>query len=302
MKTFVDGKQWAEDDYLTVNKNLHVKGDFTLDGTAVLNYDTGQFGTIKAHSLGLGTVCRTGALKVKGSATFLDRLNIVAGATGYQNPAGSAALGIQYPSGQAAVRLYSGTATVWEFNSDGDLISRLSSLHILQSLGKGAGLGTAISITPVGIYMTPTNQMCIGTLFPPVYSDLFVKGTAITNKLGLGWDPVITPFGSYSGGPYLPGARLDVRGTAYVRRLLAGNIQGTPKKLVQGGSAKPGSAGYIIFGRAFAAAPSAVLTEKDAWAPSVAYGPRIKRIAAGSMQAMGSPLGYAWWQAVGSAF
>lgn len=89
---------------------------------------------------------------------------------------------------------------------------------------------------------------------------------------------------------------------AVIGTVRASQIMGTYKKLVQGGSAKPGSAGYIIFGRAFAAAPSAVLTQKDAWAPSIAYGPRIKSIAVGSMQAMGSPAGYAWWQAAGSAF
>lgn len=77
---------------------------------------------------------------------------------------------------------------------------------------------------------------------------------------------------------------------------------GTFRRLIQAGSASPGSAGYITFGKPFAAPPSGVLTQKDAWAPSIAYGPRIKRVAAGSMQAMGSPAGYAWWQAMGSAF
>jgi hypothetical protein len=90
---------------------------------------------------------------------------------------------------------------------------------------------------------------------------------------------------------------LAVQGTAQMNK-----FQGSYKKLVQGGSAKPGSAGYITFGRAFAAPPSAVLTQKDAWAPSIAYGPRIKSIKAGSMQALGSPGGYVWWQAAGSAF
>lgn len=159
-------------------------------------------------------------------------------------------------------------------NSAGSLVLAVGTQYALRSYG-------TVRMTRLGI--GTRSDKCI----------FAVSGTAhFTKFVGIGTYP------SYP---------LHALGSGYIRNLLAGTaklnkIQGSYKKLVQGGSAKPGSAGYITFGRAFAAAPSAVLTQKDAWVPSVAKGPRIKQVAAGSMMAFGSPGGYMWWQATGSAF
>jgi hypothetical protein len=68
------------------------------------------------------------------------------------------------------------------------------------------------------------------------------------------------------------------------------------------GSKAPPSGGsaYITFSRAFAAAPYPSLTKKDAYSEAT-YQTRVTRVTVGSMFMYGSPSGYVYYRAIGSA-
>jgi hypothetical protein len=259
-----------------------------VEGTAQIN--SGSFVRVRAGSV-ISTKGSFEDVRVTGTATlrrpvlgssYISRLGIGTAAK-------SQGLTIRGPTGADAVRVYIGTETYTRIQSDGNLlIGRAAEIQNVMSIGGTASiLGGAY-----GLRLAPGQAITVGTLSNGAqFADLTVLGTGrVTKGLILGTVK------------YPGGKQLIVEGSAQINSAYIRRITGTYKTLVQGGSAKPGSAGYITFGRAFAAAPSAVLTQKTAWVPSVAYGPRIKKILAGSMQCMGSPLGYAWWQAVGSAF
>ena len=55
-RLFIDGYEWVEADYMTVNKDLHVKGDFILDGGGSLAFDAIITGSLKVNGPTLGSV------------------------------------------------------------------------------------------------------------------------------------------------------------------------------------------------------------------------------------------------------
>ncbi len=260
------------------------KGSFiTVAAKGTVRADYGSFNQLRGS--GSFTITRMGSIsRLWGSFRAIDRLGSL---TFVIQPAGSAQARIGMGK-----NVYLGSMVdafhVWSTGAELRLrqsygqVTRLWVDQAVLNISKsnfGSPFAAAISVTPGS-----SNKVGLEIYGTKSQSANFFK--IYRNSAGL---LVLTSGTQYS---------LRTYGTAQMNK-----FQGSYKKLVQGGSAKPGSAGYIIFGRAFAAPPMAVLTMKDFWygTPSK-NAPRIKKILSGSMVAFGSPGGYLMWQAVGSAY